>query len=118
MKKWEGKNWKAIAEHVPGRNHTQCLQRWRKTLQPGLVKVRYLKMTLFKIEKSNCVGTLDGRRRYKVASLCGQSWSREMATSGIFYYRTNVRTITKKIYKGETYLVIDPNNVVNDGLTI
>lgn len=21
------KNWKAISEHVPGRNHTQCLQR-------------------------------------------------------------------------------------------
>lgn len=32
------KNWKAIAELVPGRNHAQCLQRWRKVLKPGLVK--------------------------------------------------------------------------------
>lgn len=32
------KNWKAIAEHVPGRNHVQCLQRWKKVLRPGLVK--------------------------------------------------------------------------------
>ncbi|OQR80831.1 myb-like DNA-binding protein [Thraustotheca clavata] len=32
------KNWKAIAERVPGRNHAQCLQRWRKVLKPGLVK--------------------------------------------------------------------------------
>lgn len=32
------KNWKAIAAQVPGRNHTQCLQRWTKVLAPGLVK--------------------------------------------------------------------------------
>ncbi|GLE07109.1 hypothetical protein PINS_up017003 [Pythium insidiosum] len=32
------RNWKAIAEEVPGRNHTQCLQRWTKVLAPGLVK--------------------------------------------------------------------------------
>lgn len=32
------KNWKAIAAMVPGRNHTQCLQRWTKVLAPGLVK--------------------------------------------------------------------------------
>lgn len=32
------KNWKAIAAEVPGRNHTQCLQRWTKVLAPGLVK--------------------------------------------------------------------------------
>ncbi|RLN32080.1 hypothetical protein BBJ28_00020212, partial [Nothophytophthora sp. Chile5] len=32
------KNWKAIAAHVAGRNHTQCLQRWTKVLAPGLVK--------------------------------------------------------------------------------
>jgi hypothetical protein len=32
------KNRKAIAELVPGRNHAQCLQRWRKVLKPGLVK--------------------------------------------------------------------------------
>lgn len=33
-----GKNWKAIADEVPGRNHVQCLQRWRKALDPGVVK--------------------------------------------------------------------------------
>ena len=27
-----------IAKSVPGRNHAQCLQRWRKVLRPGLVK--------------------------------------------------------------------------------
>jgi hypothetical protein len=33
-----GKNWKAVAESVPGRTHVQCLQRWKKVLQPGLIK--------------------------------------------------------------------------------
>jgi len=32
------RNWKLIAEMVPGRNHTQCLQRWSKVLTPGLKK--------------------------------------------------------------------------------
>jgi len=32
------KNWKYIAEFVPNRNHTQCLQRWGKVLAPNLVK--------------------------------------------------------------------------------
>jgi hypothetical protein len=37
------KNWKAIAARVPGRNHTQCLQRWTKVLAPGLVKGHWSK---------------------------------------------------------------------------
>ena len=32
------KQWKRIALHVPGRTHTQCLQRWNKVLRPGLKK--------------------------------------------------------------------------------
>ena len=32
------KNWKAIAEIVPDRNHVQCLQRYKKVLKPGLVR--------------------------------------------------------------------------------
>mmetsp|Transcript_8910 Transcript_8910/g.11594 ORF Transcript_8910/g.11594 Transcript_8910/m.11594 type:complete len:623 (-) Transcript_8910:2189-4057(-) len=38
VKKFGEKNWKSIAEEVPGRNHVQCLQRWKKVLRPGLVK--------------------------------------------------------------------------------
>lgn len=37
------KNWKDIATHVQGRNHTQCLQRWTKVLKPGLVKGHWTK---------------------------------------------------------------------------
>jgi hypothetical protein len=33
-----GTNWKAIAAFVPGRTHAQCLQRWKKALNPSLKK--------------------------------------------------------------------------------
>ena len=36
------RNWKAIADQVEGRSHTQCLQRWTKVLKPGLIKVHNL----------------------------------------------------------------------------
>jgi len=32
------KNWKIIAENIPGRTHVQCLQRWRKVLDPCIRK--------------------------------------------------------------------------------
>lgn len=32
------KQWRLIAEHVPGRTSIQCLHRWTKILKPGLVK--------------------------------------------------------------------------------
>ena len=38
VKKHQEKNWKAISNDVPGRNHVQCLQRWRKALDPNVVK--------------------------------------------------------------------------------
>lgn len=33
-----GKNWKKVAESIKGRSPIQCLHRWTKILQPGLVK--------------------------------------------------------------------------------
>ena len=35
------KNWKLIATRVVGRNHVQCLQRWKKVLRPGLIRGRW-----------------------------------------------------------------------------
>jgi hypothetical protein len=32
------RHWKAVAEEVKTRNHTQCQQRWSKSLRPGLAK--------------------------------------------------------------------------------
>ena len=31
-------SWKLIAQQVPTRSHVQCLQRWKKALDPRLVK--------------------------------------------------------------------------------
>ncbi len=39
----EGKNWKKIAEYLNNRTHTQCLHRWQKVLNPGLVKGAWTK---------------------------------------------------------------------------
>jgi len=38
VKNHGAKNWKVIADFVPNRNHTQCLQRWAKVLAPGIRK--------------------------------------------------------------------------------
>ena len=34
----KGRNWKKIAESLPGRTDVQCLHRWQKVLNPSLVK--------------------------------------------------------------------------------
>ena len=34
----KGKNWKKIAESLPGRSDVQCLHRWQKVLNPELIK--------------------------------------------------------------------------------
>lgn len=36
--KYEGKNWKKIAECLHGRTDVQCLHRWQKVLNPNLIK--------------------------------------------------------------------------------
>ncbi|GAV85574.1 Myb_DNA-bind_6 domain-containing protein, partial [Cephalotus follicularis] len=38
VEKFNGKNWKKIAECVPHRSDVQCLHRWQKVLHPDLVK--------------------------------------------------------------------------------
>ena len=41
----EGKNWRKIAEYLKehNKNHTQCLHRWQKVLNPKLVKGAWTK---------------------------------------------------------------------------
>jgi len=38
VKLYNCRNWKTISKNVPGRSPIQCLHRWTKILQPGLVK--------------------------------------------------------------------------------
>ena len=38
VKEFGEKQWQEIAERIPGRNHVQCLQPWKKVLKPGLKK--------------------------------------------------------------------------------
>ncbi|XP_024031952.1 transcription factor MYB3R-3 [Morus notabilis] len=38
VKKFQARNWKFIAAHIPPRTDVQCLHRWQKVLNPQLVK--------------------------------------------------------------------------------
>ncbi|XP_022737917.1 transcription factor MYB3R-5-like isoform X4 [Durio zibethinus] len=38
VKKCNARNWKKIAEFLPGRTDIQCLHRWQKVLNPGILK--------------------------------------------------------------------------------
>ena len=38
VERYNGKNWKKIAESIKGRTGVQCLHRWQKVLNPNLVK--------------------------------------------------------------------------------
>jgi len=33
-----GKNWKLVANYLPGKTEVQCLHRWTKVLNPNLTK--------------------------------------------------------------------------------
>jgi hypothetical protein len=33
-----GKNWKLVAQYLPGKTEVQCLHRWTKVLNPNLTK--------------------------------------------------------------------------------
>ncbi|CAL5429853.1 unnamed protein product [Camellia sinensis] len=49
VRKFNGKNWKKIAECIPGRTDVQCLHRWQKVLNPELVKGPWTK------EEDDCI---------------------------------------------------------------
>jgi myb proto-oncogene protein len=56
VKKYEGKNWKKIAECLHGRTDVQCLHRWQKVLNPNLIKGPWTpeedKLVLLLVEKN------------------------------------------------------------------
>lgn len=82
----DNNNWREVAEEVPGRNHLQCLQRWKKALRPGLVKGHWRREeddlllslikpyvesgTLKKINWSKIAAKIEGRN----AKQCRERW--------------------------------------------
>ncbi|KAI3693601.1 hypothetical protein L1987_76548 [Smallanthus sonchifolius] len=59
VKKYKGKNWKKIAEPIPGRSDVQCLHRWQKVLNPNLFKGPWTK------EEDDCIRKLVEKHGYK-----------------------------------------------------
>jgi len=73
------RNWKGIAKQVPGRNHTQCLQRYAKVLKPGLVKGHWTEdedSTLTTLVKSgwNNWGQIAEKIKGRTSKQCRERW--------------------------------------------
>ena len=72
------RQWKDIAERIPGRNHVQCLQRWKKVLKPGLKKGHWTEEedNLLRLYKPKCANwaevaaNIEGR----TAKQCRERW--------------------------------------------
>ncbi|KMT12133.1 hypothetical protein BVRB_5g100850 [Beta vulgaris subsp. vulgaris] len=67
VRKFNGKNWKKIAEHFPERTDVQCLHRWQKVLNPELVKGPWTK------EEDDCITEMvqkHGCRSWSVIAKC------------------------------------------------
>ncbi|KAF8380291.1 hypothetical protein HHK36_027773 [Tetracentron sinense] len=77
---FKGKNWKKIAEYLPGRSDFQCLHRWQKVLDPKLVKGPWTKkedeLIIELVEKCGCkkwsvvANSLPGR----IGKQCRERW--------------------------------------------
>jgi len=79
---FNGQNWKAIANMVNDRDHVQCLQRWKKVLQPGLVKGMWTDiedelLTQLMAEPSSAKNWAEVARRVpgRTAKQCRERWS-------------------------------------------
>ncbi len=80
MRKHGGKNWKKIAEELPGRTDVQCLHRWQKVLNPSLIKGPWTdeedRMVLHLVDKNgpqkwtNIAEHLPGR----IGKQCRERW--------------------------------------------
>ncbi|KAL2238193.1 uncharacterized protein LOC105164125 [Sesamum indicum] len=55
VQRFNGRNWKKIAECMSGRTDVQCLHRWQKVLNPALVKSPWTK------EEDDCIIELVGK---------------------------------------------------------
>ncbi|GBG31608.1 Transcription factor MYB3R-4 [Hondaea fermentalgiana] len=79
--KHNGQNWKAIANLVHGRDHVQCLQRWKKVLQPGLVKGMWRKeeddllLELMSTSKPKNWADVAQKIPGRTAKQCRERWS-------------------------------------------
>jgi hypothetical protein len=73
--------WKQIAQRVEGRNHVQCLQRWKKVLQPGLIKGMWSQeeddmLLALMAEKggAKCWSKISDRIPGRTAKQCRERW--------------------------------------------
>ena len=85
--KYDGKNWKKIADLIPDRTDVQCLHRWQKVLRPGLIKGPWTK------EEDDCViecvvkfglkswSTVASKLKGRLGKQCRERWHNHLNPS-------------------------------------
>ena len=72
------KQWKEIAQRIPGRNHVQCLQRWKKVLRPGLKKGHWTddEDNLLRLYRDKCSNWAEVAEKIpgRTAKQCRERW--------------------------------------------
>eukprot|EP00935_MAST-01C_sp_MAST-1C-sp1_P001915 g1915.t1 len=68
------RHWKSIAEMIPGRNHIQCIQRWKKVLDPSLRKGTWTKEEdeSLRQAKATCTSTNWSQIAAAIPGRCGK----------------------------------------------
>ncbi|XP_030524961.2 uncharacterized protein LOC115737119 isoform X2 [Rhodamnia argentea] len=86
VQKFDGKNWKTIAERVPGKTDCQCLHRWQKVLNPGVIKGSWTKgeddllINLFK--QYGCKWSLIAKNfPGRIGKQCRERWTNHLNPS-------------------------------------
>ncbi|PWA46645.1 homeodomain-like protein [Artemisia annua] len=106
VRKYNARNWKKIAEWIPGRTDVQCLHRWQKVLNPEIIKGPWTKeeddhiMKL--VEANGCMKwsliakDLPGRigkqcrerwHNHLDPAIKRESWSKEEESTLTYYHR-------------------------------
>lgn len=83
IQKYGEKRWKNIATFVDGRDHVQCLQRWKKVLKPGLVRGHWSKEEDEKLRdlikrKHNNWGEIAVYISGRTAKQCRERWQNHL----------------------------------------
>jgi len=80
IKAHDGKNWKKISEYFANRSQSQCIHRWQKVLNPGLVKGAWTKeeddilCSLVKQQGPKNWSTIAAHLNGRIGKQCRERW--------------------------------------------
>lgn len=86
VQKFNCKNWKTIAACVPGKTDSQCLHRWRKVLDPRLIKGSWIKgeddLLINSVKRYGCKWSLIAKTfPGRTGKQCRERWTNHLNPS-------------------------------------